>query len=218
MLIDLNHGTNREKATDEELFKLCDKLWEDEELNVAFRRVGKTDYFTMDEYHKIHIIITEFWQEGGGDTYLGDLMMAEAIVRRHATGEFVDIDGLETRIFIEKHRPHRHDDGSLATPERASLDEVLEFISDMMTMDGIEDFCEEVEASLQSGDRERIEAMQRKENYYAERYRRKKGYMEKLGYTEAFCVMRDLIKGEYKRELQSDRLREKVEQSLGFWG
>jgi len=212
-----SHGTNREKATDAQLFALCDQLMADEVLFVAFSNVGVQKYFQTDDYLKIHHKITDYWQKGDGDTYLGDLMLVEAIVRMVCAGSLPQVNSRETSEFIEKHRPHRHDDSSLMAPSPASLDEVLEFLNDIRDYDGIADICAEAHVAYQSGDRDRIEKIRSQESYLVERFRRKNGYMEKLGYLEGFAVLRDLLSGEYKRELSSDRLREKIEQSLQFW-
>lgn len=217
MIIDLDRETNRDKATDEQIFVLCRRIWADEMLYAAFNRVGIDDYFEMDEYLKIHEIVTDYWQEGNGNIYLGDLFLSEAILRRVAFGVFPDIDSDESRSFIERHRPHRYDDGSLKQPVPVSVEEVLEFIEDMRKMPGIEEFCDNSDKAFSSADREKIEEMQLKESYLAERFRRKKGYMEKLGYIEAFNVMKDLLKGEFKQDINSERLRERISQSLQFW-
>ncbi|MDG1709092.1 MAG: hypothetical protein P8H03_10040 [Emcibacteraceae bacterium] len=210
-------GTNREKANDEQIFAICDQLIADEILNKAFQKVGVHDYFELEDYLKIHHKITDYWQNGNADTYLGDLMLVEAIVRKVSTGSLPQVNSRETSEFIEKHLPHRHDDGSLMAPSPATLEEVLEFLNDIREVDGISDICTEAHEAFQSGDRDRIEKIRCQESYLAERFRRKNGYMEKLGYIEGFAVLRDLLSGEYKRELSSDRLRDKIEQSLQFW-
>ena len=217
MIIDLDRENNRDKATDGQIFELCRRLWANEMLYAAFKRVGREDYFEMDEYLKIHEIVTEYWQEGDGNTYLGDLFMSEAILRRFAAGDFPDIESNESSAFIERHRPHRHDDGSLMQAIPVSTDEVLEFIGDLRVMPGIEEFCDQSAVAFASGDRDKIEEMQLRESYLAERFRRKKGYMEKLGYIEAFNVIRDLLKGEFKQDVDSERLKARIEQSLQFW-
>ncbi|MDG1438681.1 MAG: hypothetical protein P8P98_06850 [Emcibacteraceae bacterium] len=56
------HGTNRNKATDAQLFALCDQLMADEGLIGAFREVGVDGYFKMKDYLNIHHKITNFWQ------------------------------------------------------------------------------------------------------------------------------------------------------------
>lgn len=217
MLDGLYRGTNREMATEAQIYALCELLWNDEMLHPALLRVGTRGYFDMDEYLHNHKMITEFWQATGGDVYLGDLFLAEAIVRKVSADEFSCIDCKESLNFIRKHRPHRHDDGSLVHNVPASVDEILELIVDLKSMVGAKEFCDQTEAAYQAGDREKIEKIQSKENYLAERYRRKKGYMDKLGYSEAFTVLRDLLSGEYKKELDSDRLKARIEQGLQFW-
>lgn len=217
MIIDLDRETNRDKATDEQIFELCRRIWANEELYAAFNRVGIDGYFEMDEYLKIHEIVIEYWQEGDGNTYLGDLFLSEAIIRRFVAEEFPDIESDESRAFIEKHRPQRHDDGSLMQAVPVSVDEVLEFIEDLRKMPGIEEFCDNSDKAFSSANRDKIEEMQLKESYLAERFRRKKGYMEKLGYIEAFNVMKDLLKGEFKQDINSERLKDRINQSLQFW-
>ncbi len=210
-------GTNRDKATLEQIFKLCEILWTDETLHGAFVRVGVDGYFDMDEYLAIHETVTGYWQELGGDVYLGDLFLSEAIVRKVAADVFPDIDSEETRNFIQRHRPIRNEDGSLLHGVPASVDEVIELIEDLRSMIGVQELCDQAKAAYERGDREKIEEINAKENYLAERYRRKKGYMEKMGYSEAFTVLRDLLSGEYKQDVNSERLRERVEQGLQFW-
>ena len=51
-------GTNRDKATNEQIFTLCELLWADENLHPAFNRVGEDGYFDMDEYIQIHNMVT----------------------------------------------------------------------------------------------------------------------------------------------------------------
>ena len=41
--------------------------------------------------------------------------------------------------------------------------------------------------------------------------------MEKLGYIEAFNVMKDLLKGGFKQDINSERLKDRIQQSLQFW-
>lgn len=217
LLDSLYRGTNRDIASDAQIYALCELLWNDEMLHSALLRVGTRGYFDMDEYLHNHKMITEFWQATGGDIYLGDLFLAEAIVRKVAADEFSCIDCKESMKFIRKHRPHRHDDGSLVHNVPASVDEVLELIVDLKSMVGVKEFCNQTEEAYEAGDREKIEEIQSKEKYLAERYRRKKGYMDKMGYSEAFTVLRDLLGGEYKQELDSDRLKERIEQGLQFW-
>lgn len=217
MIIDLDRETNRDKATDEQMFELCRRIWADELLYAAFKRVGLHGYFEMDEYLKIHTIVTDYWQEGDGNTYLGDLFLSEAVLRHFAAGDFPDIESNESRAFIDEHRPNRNADGSLKQPEPVSVDEVVEFIEDLRKMPGIEEFCYNSDKAFSSADRDKIEEMQLKESYLAERFRRKKGYMEKLGYIEAFNVMKDLLKGEFKQDINSERLRDRISQSLQFW-
>ncbi|MBT6033764.1 MAG: hypothetical protein HOH19_14410 [Kordiimonadaceae bacterium] len=204
-------------ASQAQIFALCELLWNDEMLHSALLRVGVKGYFDMDEYLHVHKMITEYWQATGGDIYLGDLFLAEAIVRKVTTDEFSCIECKESIDFIKKHRPHRHDDGSLVHNVAASVDEILELIIDLQSMVGVREFCDQAETAYDMGDREKIERVQSKENYLAERYRRKKGYMDKLGYNEAFTVLRDLLGGEYKKELNSDRLKARIEQGLQFW-
>ena len=60
-------GTNRDKASNEQIFALCQLLWTDETLHSAFNRVGVDGYFDMDEYIRIHNMVTEYWQATGGD-------------------------------------------------------------------------------------------------------------------------------------------------------
>ncbi|MBL4601610.1 MAG: hypothetical protein JKY84_02580 [Emcibacteraceae bacterium] len=210
-------GTNRDKATNKQIFALCQLLWADEDLHPAFNRVGEDGYFDMDEYIQIHNIVTEYWQALGGDVYLGDLFLAEAIVRKVASDKFPNIDSGKTTSFILKHRPHRHKDGSLMNSIPASVNEVLELIEDLREMIGVEELCEQSKVAFEGGDRAKIEELVAKENYLAERYRRKKGYMEKMGYNEAFTVLRDILCGEYKQELNSTRLKKRIEQGLQFW-
>ena len=210
-------GTNRDKATDEQIFALCELLWTHEELHPAFVRVGDDGYFDMDEYIRVHNIVTEYWQATGGDVYLGDLFLSEAIVRKVAADIFPDVRSDKTKNFIQRHRPLRHEDGSLMNPLPASVDEILDLIVDLRSMIGVKELCDQAEEAYQNGDREKIEEIVAKENYLAERYRRKKGYMEKMGYSEAFTVLRDLMCGEYKQELDSDRLKARIEQGLQFW-
>jgi len=210
-------GTNREPATDAQIIVLCELLWADENLHQAFNRVGINGYFDMDEYMSVHNMITEYWQASGGDVYLGDLFLAEAIVRHVADDLFPELDCRETHNFIRKHRPKRHDDGTLMHAIPATVDEVLELILDLKTMVGVKEFCDQSEEAYNNGDRDKIEEIQSKEHYLAERYRRKKGYMDKMGYTEAFNVLRDLLCGEYKQELDSQRLKSRIEQGLQFW-
>lgn len=217
MIIDLDRETNRDKATDEQIFELCRRIWANEVLYAAFNRVGLHGYFEMDEYLKIHTVVTDYWQEGDGNTYLGDLFLSEAILRHFVAKDFPDIESAESCAFIEKHRPNRHADGSLKQPEPVSVDEVLEFIEDLRKMPGIEEFCDNSDKAFSSADRNKIEEMQLKESYLAERFRRKKGYMEKLGYIEAFNVMKDLLKGEFKQDINSERLKDRINQSLQFW-
>ena len=210
-------GTNREKASEEQIFALCGLLWTDETLHPAFNRVGVNGYFDMDEYIRIHNITVEYWQGTGGDIYLGDLFLAESIVRQVAADVFVDIDCKDSRRFIAKHRPMRGEDGHLMHAVPASVDEVLELIVDLKSMIGVKELCDQAEFAYNSGDREKIQEVVDKENYLAERYRRKKGYMEKMGYSEAFTVLRDLLSGEYKKDLESDRLKARIRQGLQFW-
>lgn len=210
-------GTNRDKATNEQIFALCQLLWTDEDLHTAFNRVGVDGYFDMDEYIRIHNIMTEYWQATGGDIYLGDLMLAEAVVRKVAADKFTEIDCRQSITFIDRHRPIRNEDGSLMHAIPASVDEVLELIQDLRKMIGVEELCDQAQIAYQAGDREKIEEIVSKENYLAERYRRKKGYMEKMGYSEAFIVLRDLMGGEYKQDVNSARLKERIEQGLQFW-
>lgn len=210
-------GTNRDKASNEQIFALCQLLWTDETLHASFNRVGVDGYFDMDEYIRIHNMVTEYWQATGGDIYLGDLFLAEAIVRNVAADVFPEVDCKKSRDFISRHRPHRQEDGSLMHAIPASVDEVLELIVDLKSMIGVEELCDQAEAAYEAGDRQKIEEIVSKENYLAERYRRKKGYMEKMGYSEAFTVLRDLLCGEYKQELDSDRLKKRIEQGLQFW-
>lgn len=217
MIIDSYRGTNRDKATNEQIFTLCGLLWKDKTLNSAFVRVGINGYFDMDEYLKIHEMVTGYWQERGGDIYLGDLFLAEAIVRKVAADQYPDINCEQSRHFIQKHRPLRSEDGVLMHGVPASVDEVVELIEDLRSMIGVKELCDQAQAAYEAGDREKIEEINAKENYLAERYRRKKGYMEKMGYSEAFTVLRDLLSGEYKQDTDSQRLRERVEQGLQFW-
>jgi hypothetical protein len=210
-------GANRDKATDGQIFNLCERLWTDEILHHSFFHVLLDGYFEMDDYLLIHNIITDYWQELGGDVYLGDLMIAEAIVRNVAADEFPVINSDETRAFIEAHRPHRHDDGSLMHAVPATVDEILDLIMDLKPMIGIKELCDKSQAAYASGDRDKIEACNLKENYYAERFRRKKGYMDNVGYSKAFNLLRDLMAGEYKQQLNSARLRARIEQGLQFW-
>lgn len=217
VIIDLNRETNRDKASNEEIFELCNRIWADEMLQKAFQRVGIHGYFEMDEYLKIHKLVTDYWQEGDGNIYLGDLFMVEAILRRFTAGQFPAIDSEESREFIKNHRPHRHGDGSLMQAAAVSVDEVIEFIEDLRQMPNIQEFCENSKKAFSGDDREKIEEMQLKESYLAERFRRKKGYMEKLGYIEAFNVMRDLLNGEFKQDINSERLKDRIGQSLQFW-
>lgn len=217
MVMDNYRGTNRDKASIEQIYALCERLWKDETLNAAFLRVGVDGYFDMDEYLKIHETVTGYWQELGGDIYLGDLFLAEAIVRKVAADVYPDIDSEQSRHFIQKHRPLRNEDGVLLHGIPASVDEIVELIEDLRSMIGVKELCDQAEAAFKAGDREKIEEITAKENYLAERYRRKKGYMEKMGYSEAFTVLRDLLTGEYKQDINSKRLRERVEQGLQFW-
>lgn len=210
-------GTNRDKATNEQIFALCQLLWTDDDLHGAFNRVGIDGYFDMDEYIRIHNIMTEYWQATGGDVYLGDLFLAEAVVRKVAADEFPEIDCRQSITFIDRHRPIRNEDGSLMHAIPASVDEVLDLIQDLRDMIGVKELCDQAKAAYEAGDREKIEEIVSKENYLAERYRRKKGYMEKMGYSEAFTVLRDLMQGEYKQDVNSDRLKERIEQGLQFW-
>ncbi len=210
-------GANRDKASVYQIFSLCELLWTDEALHPAFNRVGVDGYFDMDEYLRVHNMITEFWQATGGDIYLGDLFLAEAIVRKVADDEFPEIDCPQSREFIQKHRPLRHEDGSLMHPMPATVEEILDLIMDLRSMIGVKELCDQAEKAYLEGDREKIEEVVAKENYLAERYRRKKGYMEKMGYSEAFNVLRDLLCGEYKQDLDSDRLKARIEQGLQFW-
>jgi len=210
-------GTNRDKATDGQIFAVCELLWTDEILHHSFFRVLLDGYFDMDEYLKVHQIITGYWQETNGDVYLGDLLIAEAIVRKFAAGEIPAINSEESKSFIEAHRPHRHDDGSLIHAVPTSVDEVIDLIHDLQPMVGIKELCDQAAEAFAKGDRERIEKITLKENYYAEIYRRKKGFMDKVGYSEAFTVLRDLMGGEYKQNLSSDRLKARIEQGLQFW-
>lgn len=217
MILKPNQGTNRDVALLENFFILSERLWTDAILHDAFNRVGVDGYFDMDEYLKIHSIITQYWEELGGDIYLGDLMLCEAIVRNIAADNFIEIECPKTVEFIETHRPKRHEDGSLMHGIAASVDEVLEFITDLKSMVGIVEFCENTKFAYATGDRDKIEQTQLKENYLAERYRSKRGYMDKLGYNEAFSVLRDLLLGKYKQDSKSPRLRERIEQGLQFW-
>lgn len=210
-------GTNRDRATNEQIFSLCQLLWTDDDLHLAFHRVGLDGYFDMDEYIRIHNIMTEYWQATGGDVYLGDLFLAEAVVRKVAADFFPEIDCRQSIAFIDRHRPIRHEDGSLMHAIPASVDEVLELIQDLRAMIGVKELCDQAKVAYENGDREKIEEIISKENYLAERYRRKKGYMEKMGYSEAFTVLRDLMGGEYKKDIDSDRLKERIEQGLQFW-
>ena len=210
-------GSNRDKATDGQIFAVCELLWTDEILHHSFFRVLLDGYFDMDEYLRVHQIITDYWQEKGGDIYLGDLLIAEAIVRNFAAGEFPALKCEQSKAFIAAHRPHRHDDGSLIHAVPASVDEILDLIHDLQPMVGIKELCDQAAEAFEKGDREQIEKVTLRENYYAERYRRKKGYMDKVGYSEAFNVLRDLIGGEYKQELNSDRLKKRIAQGLQFW-
>lgn len=210
-------GSNRDKAADGDIVTVCERLLANETLNSAFKNVGTSGYFEMADYLKIHDIITIYWQETGGDIYLGDLLIAEAVCRRVVAGEFSAIDSDETKAFIKKHRPHRHADGSLIHPGPATVDDVIELIKDLRSLDNIKEICVEAADAFQSGDRNRIEEIQSQEFYLAERYRRKKGYMEKVGYQEAFTVLSDLLSGEYKQELNSKRMRKRIKQGLGFW-
>lgn len=212
-----NRGTNRDKATNEQIFALCQLLWTDDALHPAFNRVGVEGYFDMDEYIRIHNMVTEYWQATGGDIYLGDLFLAEAIVRKVADDVFPDVDCKQSRAFIAKHRPMRQEDGSLLHALPATVDEVLELIVDLKSMIGVKELCDQAAEAYEAGDRYKIEEIVSKENYLAERYRRKKGYMEKMGYSEAFTVLRDLLGGEYKQELDSARLKQRIEQGLQFW-
>lgn len=217
MVMDSYRGTNRDKATTEQIFKLCELLWTDETLNTAFVRVGVDGYFDMDEYLQVHETVTGYWQKLGGDVYLGDLFLAEAIIRKVAADQYPDIDCEQSRHFIQKHRPLRNEDGVLMHGVPASVDEVVELIEDLRNMIGVKELCDQAKAAYEGGDRHKIEEIIAKENYLAERYRRKKGYMEKMGYSEAFTVLRDLLTGEYKQDINSERLRERVEQGLQFW-
>ncbi|MEZ5759209.1 MAG: hypothetical protein R3D86_13395 [Emcibacteraceae bacterium] len=210
-------GTNRDKASNQQIFALCQLLWTDDRLHPAFNRVGEKGYFDMDEYIRIHNMVIEYWQATGGDIYLGDLFLSEAIIRKVAADIFPEIDCPQSVSFISKHRPLRHEDGSLMHGMPATVDEVLELIQDLRQMIGVKELCDQAQAAYEAGDREKIEEIIAKENYLAERYRRKKGYMEKMGYSEAFTVLRDLLCGEYKQELNSERLKARIAQGLQFW-
>lgn len=210
-------GTNRDRASDTQIFSLCELLWTDEILHPAFNRVGLHHYFEIDEYVHIHKMITEYWQATGGNIYLGDLFLAESIVRHVAADEFPDINSEESKKFIAKHRPKRNEDGSLKHGIAATVDEVLDLVQDLRSMIGIKEFCDQTKEAYEAGDRKQIERLNSKENYLAERFRRKRGFMDKLGYTEAFSVLRDILCGEYKQELNSQRLRERIAQGLQFW-
>lgn len=210
-------GTNRDKATNEDIFSLCHLLWTDEMLHESFNRVGIHGYFDMDEYLRIHQIITTYWEKLGANIYLGDLLLCEAIVRNVAEDIFIEIESPKTIEFIEKHRPLRNGDGSLLHGIPATVDEILDLISDLKCMIGIDEFCENTKTAYETGDRENIEQAQIKENYLTERYRRKNGFMDKLGYSEAFTVLRDLLTGKYKRNLKSPRLKARIAQGLQFW-
>lgn len=217
MSTDSFRGTNRDKASFEQIFGLCKLLWTDEKLHPAFVRVGVLGYFEMDEYLRVHETVTRYWQELGGDIYLGDLFLSEAIVRNVAADVYPEIDCEASRNFIQRRRPLRHEDGSLMHGVPASVDEVLELIEDLRGMIRVKELCDQAQQAYEAGDREKIEKIIAKENYLAERYRRKKGYMEKMGYSEAFTVLRDLLSGEYKQDINSERLRARVEQGLQFW-
>jgi hypothetical protein len=210
----LENNPIRAVANDGQIFELCRIIWQDDIMHPAFIRVGLNGYFDRDEYDRLHRIISSYWEKGKGVLYRGDLLLCEAIIRHVAADIFDDFDSPKARDFIKIHRPKRQPNGTLLQADSATVDELLDLIGDLKKMIGIKEFCNQSKVAIESGDRDEIEKIQSKEHYLTERFRRKRGFMDKLGYGEVFAVLCEVVSGDI--EDHPEELRRRIEQSLQF--
>lgn len=104
----------------------CQRVWEDDNLRLAFMRVGLKGMFTEDEYNGLNSVY-------GGFKYLGkikddDLAIFEGVLRHVAAGKFKSYKSREAKEFIAKHLLKKNTDRSAAPCERVTVDEVSELI------------------------------------------------------------------------------------------